>query len=418
MTTSDPMLPPLLRSAFPPHGLDPAETALLARLQPVIDAEIAPRAAETDRVGRYPTASIAALKASGFLAAVLPKDLGGAGLSHRASMEAQLRLAIADAAVAQLYKVHDELLREIPTYAPSALMPRLAQAIRGEGAIVGLAVAESGRKVDDPLTTTALPDGAGGFVINGHKIYTTGAAEADLIAVWAYNPQAPGIAENPLAGMQLTLVPRETPGITVHRDWDVLGQRGTDSGSITFDHVKTDPGWNATIPGRFSPPHASLRYQVGFCAIMLGCAIAALREAAGFVPSKSRPWPAARVDNAADDPHTRRLIGELTAGVVAAYTLTQAAADLLDRAEAGTISRTDLAIPVYAAKSVATTAALAATSEIYTLMGTRSVARANGFDRHWRNVRTLSLHDPLHWKYAEIGRHVLTGWEPEPGLYQ
>ena len=368
-------------------------------------------------MGRYPTRSIDALKRSGLLTAVLPRTFGGGGVPHRVSMEAQLRIAIADSAVAQIYKVHDELLREIPTYSPPALMPRLARAVT-EGCIVGLAVAEAGRTVSDPLRTLATPHADGGFVIDGQKIYTTGAAEADFIAVWAFNPQAPGVVANPLAGLQLNLVPRGTTGVTVHRDWDAIGQRGTDSGTITFASVRTDPAWNATVPGRFSPPHASLRYQVGFAAILIGIGIAALREAAAFVPAKSRPWPSAAVDNAADDPHTRRLMGELTAGLAGAYALMLAAADLLDAYEDGAIGRTELAIPVYAAKATATKAALDATSEIYTLMGTRAASRANGFDRHWRNARILSLHDPVAWKHAEIGRHVLTGWDPEPGLYQ
>lgn len=411
-------LPPLLGAAFPPNGIAPDYLPDLVALQAVLDADIAPRAAETDRVGRYPTASIAALKRSGFLKSVIPAAFGGRSVPHRVSMEAQLRMAIADPAVAQIYKVHDELVREIPTYCPPALLPRLARAVVEDQAIIGLAVAEQGRRVDDPLTTTALPDGQGGFVVDGRKIYTTGAAEADYIAVWAFNPQAPGVAENPFAGMQLNLIPPTTPGVTVHRDWDALGQRGTDSGTISFDQVKTDPNWNATIPGKFSPPHASLRYQVGFAAIMIGVGIAALKEASRFVPTRSRPWPSAGVDNAADDPHTRKIMGELVTGLVAAYSLMLATADLLDAAERGDISRTELAIPVYAAKAAASEAALAATSEIFTLMGTRAVAAGNGFDRHWRNARVLSLHDPVSWKYAEIGRHVLTGWEPEPGLYQ
>jgi alkylation response protein AidB-like acyl-CoA dehydrogenase len=111
-------------------------------------------------------------------------------------------------------------------------------------------------------------------------------------------------------------------------------------------------------------------------------------------------------------------MGELTAGLSTAYALMLMAADLLDAFERGEVSRTELAIPVYAAKAAANKAALDATSEIFTLMGTRAAARTNGFDRHWRNARILSLHDPVSWKYAEIGRHVLTGWEPEPGLYQ
>lgn len=411
-------LSPLLGSAFPPFAL-PAEVArLMLDLQTAIDGEIAPRAVENDATGRYPTESISAIKRSGFLRSILPKSLGGPGISHRVSMEAQLRLAIADSSVAQIYKVHDEIVREILTYCPEDLKPRLARAIIDDRAIIGLAVAESGRTVDAPMTTTALAQPDGGFVVNGRKIYTTAAAEADYIATWAFNPQAPGVSENALAGMQLNLIPPTAKGVTVHRDWDPIGQRATDSGTITFDQVQTDPLWNATIPGQFSPPHASLRYQVGFCAIMIGTAIGALRQAAGFVSSKSRPWPSAKVANAADDPLTQRLTGELVADLVAAYTLMLSAADLLDAYERGEIDRTGLAIPVYAAKVAAHKASLAAASEIYTLMGTRSVTRSNGFDRYWRNIRVLALHDPVNWKQAEIGRHVLTGWQPEPGLYQ
>jgi len=268
------------------------------------------------------------------------------------------------------------------------------------------------------LTTIAAPQEDGGFLINGKKIYTTGAAEADLIAVWAFNPETPGAADNPLLGSQLNLLAPWTPGVTIHRDWDALGQRATDSGTITFKDVRTDPAWRGNAPGALPPLHASLRYQAGFAAVLIGLGVAALRAAADFVVNRSRPWPSAGVDNAADDPYVRRLTGELAADLAAAYALTLSTGDLLDAFERGEIGRVDVAIPIYAAKSAASRAALRATSEIFALMGTRSVARANGFDRFWRNARTLSLHDPVDWKNAELGRHVLTGWNPPPGLYQ
>ncbi|HXW80978.1 MAG TPA: acyl-CoA dehydrogenase family protein, partial [Acidimicrobiales bacterium] len=100
------------------------------------------------------------------------------------------------------------------------------------------------------------------------------------------------------------------------------------------------------------------------------------------------------------------------ADLVAAYALTMACADLLDRFERSTLTRTELAIPAYAARTTATRAALRATNEIFQLMGTRSTRRVNGFDRHWRNARTLSLHDPIDWKYVEIGDNVLNDWDP------
>ena len=120
-----PPLPPLLGNAFPTPAFSDAERQALSRLQAVIDRDLAPAAAANDRGGRYPTASIAALKRSGILRAGLPPDTGGAGFPLRFSVEAQLRIAIADAGVAQLFKVHDELTRELFVYAPEALKPWL-----------------------------------------------------------------------------------------------------------------------------------------------------------------------------------------------------------------------------------------------------------------------------------------------------
>jgi alkylation response protein AidB-like acyl-CoA dehydrogenase len=418
-TSSGTKLSPLLGAAFPPNGIPAEYLPPLIELQEAIDTEIAPRAQETDQKGRYPTASITALKQkTSVLASALPKKLGGLEVPQRWTLEAEVRLAIADSAVAQVFKIHDEVVREVLTFCPPAMQPRLASAIIDDKAIVGLAVAESGRRVDDPMKTTALPQPDGSFVINGVKIYTTGAAEADLIATWAFNPAAPGVDLNPAAGMQLNLVPAGTPGVSIKRDWDALGQRATDSGTIVFENVRTEPKWNATEPGQFPPLHASLRYQAGFAALMIGLGIGALRAAVPFISEKSRPWPSANVARASEDPYVQRLAGDLVADLAAAYALTLSTGDLLDAFERGEVDRTAVAIPIYAAKVAATRAALKATSEIYTLMGTRAVARTNAFDRYWRNVRTISLHDPVEWKYAELGHHVLTGWDPPWGLYQ
>ena len=89
-------LAPLLGSAFPPSGLTREQRALIAGLQRVLDAEIAPRAAGHDAKGRYPSDSVAALKRSGFLKAVVPAAFGGLGVPHRVSLEAQVRLGAAE----------------------------------------------------------------------------------------------------------------------------------------------------------------------------------------------------------------------------------------------------------------------------------------------------------------------------------
>jgi alkylation response protein AidB-like acyl-CoA dehydrogenase len=415
MTATLLRLAPLLGAVLPAPRFEEAETRALLQLEQVLDTEIAPRAAAEDARGRYPTASIAALKQSGILKIAVPREAGGMGASHRASLEAQVRIAAVDSAVAQIFKIHDELTREIFVYCPPELRPRLAHLILHDNAILGLAVAENGRTADAPFSTLAHAQPDGGYVIEGQKIYTTGAAEADLIAVWAFDPVAG--AEDPMLGYQLNLVAPSSPGLTIHRDWDSLGQRATDSGTITFAGVRTDPALKGSLPGRAPLSQSPVRYQAGFAAVLVGIGVGALRAAVPFVRDFSRPWGTAGVERAVDDPLLRRLAGELAADLAAAYTLTLTCGELLDGFERGELTRAELAVPIYAAKSAASRAGLRAANEMYALMGTRATRRAYGFDRFWRNARTLALHDPVDWKHAEIGAHLLAGWETAPGVY-
>jgi len=401
----------------PTAALPTDERAVLQEMEAILASQIKTDVVRNDAIGRYPTASIQALKASGLFKASVPRQLGGLGAGHRFSLEAQLRLAMTDSSVAQLFKVHDELVREVLCYCPPFQRQRIATEILESDAVLGLAVAEAGRTADSPLQTEAKPDGRGGFVVNGAKIYTTGAAEADLIATWGFNVAA-ATAEAPMLGMQMLLIPRDTPGVTIHRDWDVLGQRATDSGSITFNNVECPADWVGSVPGKGPLLHSSLRYQAGFAAVLTGIGLGALAQATEFVQTHSRPWAAAHVDRACDDPMLQRNTGELAADLAAAYAMVMSTAELLDAFDSSPGDRGALALPISAAKSVAHRASLRACSEIHGLMGTRSVSSKFGLDRWWRNARTLSLHDPVEYKHVELGRHLLTGWDPEPGVYQ
>jgi alkylation response protein AidB-like acyl-CoA dehydrogenase len=123
-------LPPLLGKAFPRNRLGEKELSLLTNLQRILDTEIAPLAAEHDAIGRYPARAISALKRSGVLKASIPKDLGGLGFSHRFSLESQVRIGVADSAVAQIFKIHDELVREVLVYCDGNALDRASQQLR------------------------------------------------------------------------------------------------------------------------------------------------------------------------------------------------------------------------------------------------------------------------------------------------
>jgi alkylation response protein AidB-like acyl-CoA dehydrogenase len=142
------------------------ERDVLSGLEEILP-DLARLAEDNDRIGRYPTASMQALRTTGLLEMAVPTRFGGPGLGHVVSLEAQLRLAVVDSSVAQVFKVHDELVREIFQYCPDELAPVLAHAVLSDGATIGLAAAEDGRSVAAPMTTVAEPQGDGSFLITG-----------------------------------------------------------------------------------------------------------------------------------------------------------------------------------------------------------------------------------------------------------
>ena len=55
---------------------------------------------------------------------------------------------------------------------------------------------------------------------------------------------------------------------------------------------------------------------------------------------------------------------------------------------------------------LSTETALAATNKLFELVGTRATLSELNLDRHWRNARTHTLHDPVRWKYAILGNYL------------
>jgi alkylation response protein AidB-like acyl-CoA dehydrogenase len=76
-----------------------------------------------------------------------------------------------------------------------------------------------------------------------------------------------------------------------------------------------------------------------------------------------------------------------------------------------------LAVNVAAAKTLATRAVLDITSQIFETMGASATAGRWGFDRFWRNARTLTLHDRLDDKVRDLGQWFLNDECPAPSFY-
>ena len=63
-------------------------------------------------------------------------------------------------------------------------------------------------------------------------------------------------------------------------------------------------------------------------------------------------------------------------------------------------------------KVLTTEIAILATNKLFELAGTRATLAEHNLDRHWRNARVHTLHDPVRWKFFHVGNYYLNGVEP------
>jgi alkylation response protein AidB-like acyl-CoA dehydrogenase len=133
-----------------------------------------------------------------------------------------------------------------------------------------------------------------------------------------------------------------------------------------------------------------------------------------FIATRARPWIDAGVTRASDDPLTLHQVGEVSLRLRAADALLRRAGRIVDAAQAepGEDSVARASIAVAEARILTTRAGLLAATKLFELSGTSATLAEDGFDRHWRNVRTHTLHDPVRWKYQAVGKYHLTGERP------
>jgi alkylation response protein AidB-like acyl-CoA dehydrogenase len=213
----------------------------LVSLAESLAIEIGDRAAGHDREASFPFESLATIKRSGYLAGPVPAELGGLGVtSVHDVLVASSRLARGDAAltlgvnmhlvfvlnVARLWQTATAAADERRAAAFGATMARVA-----DGTVFGSAISEPRQDLTRPATTATRT--ATGWAVTGHKIFCTMSPAADVFYTAVTYADDRGRERYGYA-----MVPRDTPGVVVHDDWDALGMRSSGSNSVSFDDVR------------------------------------------------------------------------------------------------------------------------------------------------------------------------------------
>lgn len=267
------------------------------------------------------------------------------------------------------------------------------------------AISETGGKNVQDIRTRFRHDG-NDVVIDGRKGYCTGSLYAHWIGILALDEDSKA---------HLVFVKRETAGLVIVDDWESIGQRTTSSGTVIAHGLRAPvfhlfPSYRSYEKPTLAGPLA----QFTTAAIDAGIAHAALRDTIAFVREHARPWIDSGYELASDDPLTIIQIGELGIRLDAADALLEKAGRVLDDVrpdpDEDGVARASLAVAK--AKVLTTEIAIVATNKLFELGGTRSTLRKHGFDRHWRNARVHTLHDPVRWKYHVIGNWLLNDVKP------
>ena len=198
-------------------------------------------------------------------------------------------------------------------------------------------------------------------------------------------------------------------------DWSGFGQRTTGSGSVVFDNVWVAAADVIPFQSAFErPTTVGPLAQILHAAIDTGIARAAFEDALHFVRTKTRPWIDSGNDKASEDPLTLKSFGHLSVRLHATEALLERSGEFLDRAQADSTAQTVAAasIAVAEVRALSTEISLAAGSTLFELAGSQSTLAEHGLDRHWRNARVHTLHDPVRWKYHAVGNYYLNDENP------
>lgn len=363
-------------------------------------AQFAKTAVERDKVGGNPKFERDLIRKSGLLKLLVPTEYGGLGGDWHDVFNVVRIFARVDSSIAHVFGYHFINLVTPHLCGTNEQKEHYYRETAQHNYFWGNAF----NPVDIKLQAQKTADG---FVLNGIKTFCSGSVDSDLLLVSAIAQWQ----EEPL----LAIIPTKRIGIEVKEDWDNMGQRQTDSGTIVFDHVEVahaevlQRGFNAS---EFSKLRLNIATFI-LNHLYLGITEGALQAGLSYTKEYTRPRSPIHI-SAIEDPIIQYHYGQFYVQVEAANLIVAKADDILqdlwnrpDEITAQDRDRLDTALQT--AKIFTTQTGLDITSRIFEVMSSRATSNSFGFDRYWRNLRTMTLHVPVDTSIQNVGKKFLTG---------
>jgi alkylation response protein AidB-like acyl-CoA dehydrogenase len=385
----------------------PTDNELLSRFQPVFD-RIAAGTLQREERRELPYEAVGWLRTAGFGALRVPRAYGGIGATVSQLFRLLTLLGEADSNLPQILRAHfgfvEGRLNDSEDDQRQRWFPKVVA-----GELFGAAMAE---RTGETRNSVTLKKEGDDWRVDGEKYYCTGTLYADWIA-----------ASTADGDDHVSVVISTTAaGVTRLDDWDGFGQRLTGSGTTRFENVligedqvirrfKTAEGHGQSYITAF--------YQLVHLATLAGISRAALRDSVDFVKARTRTFGVPGQTSPRQDPLVQRVVGRLSS-------LSFAAEAVVDRVSAGVeevwqahqAGTADVAlyaaaeIKAYQGQQVAIDLVLQATTLLFEVGGASATSTPRHLDRHWRNARTVSSHNPAILRERALGDFYLNDITP------
>ncbi len=200
--------------------------------QQFAQAEFAPHAARWDQEHIFPKEMIAKAGELGFCGLYSPEDAGGLGLSRLDSSIIFEQLSMGCTATTAMMTIHNMATWMLATWGTQAIKDTWCPSLVMGEKLASYCLTEPSAGSDAAsLSTSAKKDGDH-YVVNGAKVFISGAGETDMLVVMVRTGEAGA------KGISALAIPADLDGIIYGKAEEKLGWNAQPTRQITFDNVK------------------------------------------------------------------------------------------------------------------------------------------------------------------------------------
>jgi len=345
-------------------------------LKPVFQA----REPELDALGSFSFKNIEDLKKINYHNLTLPKENGGQGFGLYEYILAQEAISKGCGSTGLSIGWHNGIVLEYAEnrhwndFAGNFLLVEISK-----GALINSAGTENntGSPTRGGLPQTKAVADGDYLIINGEKTYTSMSPVLDYFLVTAATDEDE---------VELIVIPRESPGLSIDESWDSLAMRGTASHTIVLENVRV-PASNILKKSTPAQP-VSKGWLLHIPACYIGIAAAARTYAVEFATSYV---PVSLGKPIAEVPSIKQTIGEIELELSTARHLLYGT---IERYEAAA-DKTTFEEALNVTKIAVTNAAISIVDKAMKIVGSRALSETNPMHRYFLNVRAGLYNPPM-----------------------